>query len=133
MPVGKVSFVPNAAVPTTLSVPLAGLIANVVTSPVPFVPPVSFTTNTNCPTRTQLTVILVILEVATVPDPLVTVHTSAGADGWVSTVAAYGFPLCKAVGKVNVVALAGTVKLSPALSCSTRPLEVSPLMLPPTL
>src|SRR5882724_1733156 len=70
---------------------------------------------------TQVTV-TVTLAVAT-PDPFATVQIWVGAAGWVSTVTAYA-PVT-AVLKVKEP-LAGIVRLSPPLSCKTKPVPVRP-------
>ncbi len=74
--------------------------------------------------------ILVMLAEAIVPDPFETVQLSPL--GCVLTVTEYAVPDGKAVGIVKEVAPAAAAKVS-ALFARTRPLEVSPLMLPPTL
>ena len=63
------------------------------------------------------------------PDPLATEH--ACPDGLVFTVTAYGVPVGSAVANVNVP-VAGTLWLSPPLSCSTT-VPDSPETVPPTV
>src|SRR5580658_3490397 len=103
MPAGYESPVPSGkGLPATaVSAPVVELIVNADTSPL-FAPSVLFATKTNCPTRTHFTTILVTLELATVPEPLVSVHISFGAGGWVSMVAAYVAPVFKPVANVKV-------------------------------
>src|SRR3569623_2016460 len=81
----------------------------------------------------QLMTTLVTAAVPMVPMPPLTTQFCAGDDGWVSTVTAKALPLASGFAKVKVVALAGTVRLSPALFCSTRPVPVRPVIVPPTV
>ena len=80
---------------------------------------------------TQVILTLVTLAAATVPEPPVTVQVCAGLVGCAETVTAYALPDCTAVANVNVVAPALTARVSPPLSCSIKPLPLSPLIEPP--
>src|SRR3569623_2046695 len=78
----------------------------------------------------QAIMTVVTLAEPTVPAPLVTTQVWLGDDGWVGTVTAKALPLASGFAKAKVVAFAGTVRLSPPLSCSTRPVPVRPVMVP---
>src|SRR3569623_692867 len=79
----------------------------------------------------QLMTTLVTAAVPMVPMPPLTTQFCAGDDGWGSTVTAKALPLASGFAKVKVVAFAGTVRLSPPLFCSTRPVPVRPVIVPP--
>src|SRR3569623_1029394 len=81
----------------------------------------------------QLMTTLVTGEAPMVPVPPLTTQVCAGGEGWVRTVTAKALPLATGFADMKVVAFAGTVRLSPPLFCSTRPLPVSPVMEPPTV
>ncbi len=80
----------------------------------------------------QTTATLLIFAAATVPVADVTVHDWFGAVGCVPTVTAYAPPPVTAVAKVNAP-FAATGRLSPPLSCRTRPVPASPETVPPTV
>src|SRR5215831_8141274 len=98
------------------------------TSPVPVSP------LTVPPTRKPAvqTTVTLVTGAETVPEPFVTVHASAGADGKPRTVTLYVAPLATCEAKVNEP-FAVTLRFPPPLSCRTRPEPERPLTVPPTV
>src|SRR3569623_767198 len=81
----------------------------------------------------QLLTTLVTAAVPMVPMPPLTTQFWAGDAGWVSTVTAKALPLASGFANVKLEAYAGMVRLSPPLFCTTRPVPVRPLTVPPTV
>lgn len=106
------------AVMVRLSPPLSWRTRPVPTTPVTVPPTVKL--------ATQATVALVTSADA-VPDPFVTVHSCGGAVGWVRTVMAYA-PVTLLANVKGPFAV--TVRLSPPLSCNTKPVPERPETVP---